>query len=177
MASCAGLTLPSANAHRLLVPTGASAAPDSAALADAISRFQELVLLRNRARPHFGELLNPSRQAIGTNPLCGDRLTVELVVVGDRIVQSAFYGEMSAISVAAAEILCTQIENLSLADAEARLRAAQSMLAGRQDLAAGDEFQCFTVVRRYPTRLKTATLPVATLLAAVRGDSAPVSTE
>ena len=129
MASCAGLTLPSANAHRLLVPTGA---PDSA---------------------------------------------VELVVVGDRIEQSAFYGEMSAISIAAAEILCTQIENLSLADAEARLRAAQSMLAGRQDLAAGDEFQCFTVVRRYPNRLKTATLPVATLLAAVRGDSAPVSTE
>ena len=157
--------------------SGAPPASESAALADALARFQELVLLRNRARPHFGELLNPSRQAIGTNPLCGDRLTVELVVVGDQIVQSAFSGEMSAISIAAAEILCAQIENLSLTDAEARLRAAQRMLAGRQDLPAGDEFQCFTVVRRYPSRLKTATLPVATLLAAVRGDLAPVSTE
>jgi len=33
------------------------------------------------------------------------------------------------------------------------------------------------VVRRYPSRLKTATLPVATLLAAVLGDSTQVTTE
>ena len=94
-----------------------------------------------------------------------------------KITQSGFSGEMSAISIAAAEILCAQIENLSLRDAEHRLRAAQAMLAGQQDLAKSDEFQCFAVVRRYPSRLKTATLPVATLLAAVRGDSAQVSTE
>ena len=153
----------------------ASAAPDIAT--DALAQFQALVLLRNRARPHFGKMPKPSHHAVGANPLCGDHLTVELVVVDAKITQSGFYGEMSAISIAAAEILCAQIENLSLRDAEHRLRAAQSMLAGQQDLAESDEFQCFAVVRRYPSRLKTATLPVATLLAAIRGDSAQVSTE
>lgn len=153
----------------------ASVAPDFAA--DALAQFQALVLLRNRTRLHFGKLLNPSHHAIGANPLCGDQLTVELVVVDANIVQSGFYGEMSAISIAAAEILCAQIENLSLRDAELRLRAAQAMLAGQLELATSDEFQCFSVVRRYPSRLKTATLPVATLLAAVCGDSAQVSTE
>lgn len=149
--------------------------PDFAA--DALAQFQALVLLRNRARPHFGKLPNPSHHAVGANPLCGDHLTVELVVVDANIVQSGFYGELSAISIAAAEILCAQIENLSLRDAEVRLRAAQAMLAGQLELAAPDEFQCFAVVRRYPSRLKTATLPVATLLAAVQGDSTQVSTE
>jgi nitrogen fixation NifU-like protein len=154
---------------------GASAAPDPAA--DALAQFQALVLLRNRARPHFGKLPNPSHYAVGANPLCGDHLIAELVVVDAKIKQCSFYGEMSAISVAAAEILCAQIENLSLCDAEHRLRAAQAMLAGQQDLVESDEFHCFAVVRRYPSRLKTATLPVATLLAAIRGDSAQVSTE
>ena len=150
-------------------------APDLAAL--ALAQFQVLVLLRNRTRTHFGKLQNPSVHAVGANPLCGDQLTVELVVVDAKITQSGFYGELSAISIAAAEILCAQIENLSLRDAEVRLRAAQAMLAGQLELAATDEFQCFAVVRRYPSRLKTATLPVATLLAAVRGDSTQVSTE
>ena len=152
-----------------------SVAPDLAA--DALAQFQALVLLRNRARPHFGRLLNPSHHAFGANPLCGDQLIVELVVADAKISQCSFYGEMSAISIAAAEILCAQIENLSLSNAEHRLCAAQAMLAGQLELAASDEFQCFAVVRRYPSRLKTATLPVATLLAAVRGDSAQVSTE
>ena len=152
-------------------------ATDFSASAVALAQFQETVLQHNRTRLHFGKLINPSHQAKGANPLCGDQLNVELAVVDGRIIQSRFYGEMSAITVAAAEILSAQIENLSLLEAERRLVAAQSMLAGRQDLVITDEFQCFAVARRYPNRLKTATLPVATLLAAVRGDSTLVSTE
>ncbi len=145
--------------------------------ADALAHFQAVVLHNNRTRRHFGKLSDASHRAIGANPLCGDQLTVELQLVDCTIIQCGFHGEMSAISIAAAEILCTQIEGLSLHEAELILRDAQSMLGGRLDLPSTDEFHCFAVVRRYPSRLKTATLPVATLLAAVLGDSTQVSTE
>ena len=144
---------------------------------DALAHFQTVVLHHNRTRRHFGKLSNASHQAIGANPLCGDQLTAELQVVDGGIIQCGFHGEMSAISIAAAQILCGQIEGLSLHQAELILRDAQSMLGGRLDLPSTDEFHCFAVVRRYPSRLKTATLPVATLLAAVLGDSTQVSTE
>ncbi len=155
----------------------ATKSDSDAAFADALAEFQAAVLRRNRARLHFGSLATANRHAIGANPLCGDQLTVELEVMDDNIVQCRFQGEMSAISIAAAEILCAQIEGLSLAQAELILLGAQAMLAGRKDLAITDEFQCFAVVRRYPSRLKTATLPVATLLAAVLGNATQVSTE
>ncbi len=148
-----------------------------AAVADASAEFQAAVLRHNRARLHFGELATANRRVNGANPLCGDQLTVELEVTDENIVQCRFHGEMSAISIAAAEILCARIERLSLAKAELILLDAQAMLAGRKDLAITDEFQCFAVVRRYPSRLKTATLPVATLLAAVLGNATQVSTE
>jgi len=147
------------------------------AVADALAQFQATVLQRNRSRLHFGKLPSANRRADGANPLCGDQLSVELEVFDGQILQSRFHGEMSAISIAAAEILCTQIEHLSLPQAEQVLREAQAMLAGRLDLASANEFHCFEAVRRYPSRLKTATLPVATLLAAVLGNATRVSTE
>ena len=52
-----------------------------------------------------------------------------------------------------------------------------SMNAGAGAGIVAAEAGCFAVVRRYPSRMKTATLPVATLLAAVLGDSSQVSTE
>ena len=152
------------------------AGPEKAA-AQALAQFQALVLQHNRTRRHFGKLANANHQAIGANPLCGDHLTVELHIEANTIIQCGFHGDMSAISIAAAEILCAQITRLSLPHAEIALRAAQAMLAGQIDLANTDEFHCFAVVRRYPSRLKTATLPVATLLAAVLGDASQVSTE
>ncbi len=150
--------------------------PDAVA-ADALAQFQAAVLQRNRTRLYFGRLANATQLAVGANPLCGDQLIVELEVINNHIVQCGFHGEMSAISIAAAEILCMQIKDVSLHEAELILQRAQAMLAGQLDLASVDEFHCFAVVRRYPSRLKTATLPVATLLAAVRGDLTQVSTE
>ena len=160
----------------MLSASTSAAEPDLAA-ADALAHFQAVVLQNNRTRRHFGKLSDASHRAIGANPLCGDQLTVELHVVDGNIIQCGFHGEMSAISIAAAQILCTQIEGLSLHKAELILRSAQAMLTGSLDLSSTDEFYCFAVVRRYPSRLKTATLPVATLLAAVLGDSTQVSTE
>ena len=154
----------------------ADADPEKAA-AHALAQFQALVLQYNRTRRHFGELASASHRAIGANPLCGDQLTVELNVVGEIIIQCGFHGEMSALSIAAAEILCAQIQHQNLDKAELILRSAKMMLAGHLELASTDEFHGFAVVRRYPSRLKTATLPVATLLAAVLGDVSQVSTE
>jgi nitrogen fixation protein NifU and related proteins len=148
--------------------------------ADALAKFQAMVLAHNRCRPHFGELVSASHRAQGANPLCGDEFLAALYVLDDRIIQARFHGEMSAISIALGEMLCSKIESLSLAEGEGLLRSTLAMLAGvvaGTDVSFDPEFQCFQVLSRYPSRLKTATLPAATLLAALLGDVAQVCTE
>ncbi len=149
---------------------------------DPLAQFQAVVLAQNRKRQRFGELAFASHRAHGANPLCGDSFKVALNVVDGSIVHARFHGEMSAISIAAGEILCALIESLSLVAGERLLRDALALLLDTAETAfdnalPGNEFQCFAILRLYPNRLKTATLPAATLLAAVLGDLGQVCTE
>lgn len=60
---------------------------------------------------HKGHLPNPTCSHSDRNPICGDQVTVELLVDQQNRVQEAYFdGEGCAISQAAASILCREIE-------------------------------------------------------------------
>ena len=77
-------------------------------------------ILEHYRRPrNRGSLAAPDRSHEGVNPLCGDRIRIELQLEGDRVVAARFRGDACAISVAAASLLTERVHGLSLADAEA----------------------------------------------------------
>ena len=55
--------------------------------------YQELVLEHKRAPRNFGHLLAPTHQARGTNPSCGDDLSVELNIADGRLADIRFHGQ------------------------------------------------------------------------------------
>jgi nitrogen fixation protein NifU and related proteins len=181
--SDAGVSLaPPSDAGVSLAPpsdAGVSLAPPSDA--GALAAFQTLVLARNRERLYLGAPAQFQRHAHGANALCGDAIEVFLTLQGEQIQQARYQGEMSAISFAAAEILCAALEGQALVAAERILQACLQLFRTPEALFLPDnipsEFAAFAIVRRYPNRQKTATLPIATLLAAVAGDLGVVSTE
>jgi nitrogen fixation protein NifU and related proteins len=143
----------------------------------SLADFQALVLARNRVRGFFGECLpadlRVTHRARGANPLCGDRL--EVIVHIDQtgfIVGARFFGEMSAITAAAADILCERLERQGHSEALTLLGHAQMLLSSSamQPHTLGD-FAAFAVLRDYPARLKTALLPIASFQAALRGEA------
>jgi nitrogen fixation NifU-like protein len=67
-------------------------------MSDLRELYQEVILDHNKRPRNFGTLDHPSRTARGHNPLCGDRLTLQLAIEGDRIAQVAFEGSGCAIS-------------------------------------------------------------------------------
>ena len=74
--------------------------------------YRELILDHARSPRHFGRLQNATHSAQGINPLCGDKLTLQLCIGADGVIQaSAFEGSGCAISVASASILvrCTMV--------------------------------------------------------------------
>jgi nitrogen fixation NifU-like protein len=101
-----------------------------------------------------GPLAAPDAAHEGTNPLCGDRIRIELKVISGRIAAARFGGEACKVSIAAASILTGMLEGLVVADAAA---LAREKLLG----ALGTELR--------PSRVGCALLPLDVLRGALGG--------
>ena len=89
--------------------------------------YQEHILDHFECPYHKGRLPGCSLQAEDRNPLCGDRVLLQLRLDdGGRIAEAWFDGKGCAISQAAASMLCEEIEGKTLDDV--RAMQAQEML-------------------------------------------------
>ena len=143
--------------------------------------YQEVILDHNRKPRNFRRLGAPTAAAEGYNPLCGDRISVELEVEGDTLRDIAFQGSGCAISKASASMMTAALKGKTVGEAavaveqframltEERSSTDASALPGRLAVLAG--------VREFPIRIKCATLPWHTLRAALQGQGEPVTTE
>jgi nitrogen fixation NifU-like protein len=72
-------------------------------------------ILEHYRRPHnFGPLDQPSVTREGANPLCGDRITLQLAVKDGVVQEVGFTGRGCAISQASASLLTDEIKGKSL---------------------------------------------------------------
>jgi len=74
-------------------------------------------ILEHYRRPHnFGVLETPTASYEGSNPLCGDRITLMLGIRDGVVAEVAFSGRGCAISQASASLLTDEIKGKSVAD-------------------------------------------------------------
>ncbi len=133
------------------------------------------VILDHSKKPrNFGKLAHPSHQADGRNPICGDEISVFLQTEGEAFSAFAFSGQGCAISKASASLMTEDLRNRP--PEQARERANEILQVLGQDME-GDPFERYgelgalTAVRRYPARLKCATLAWHTFLVALAGET------
>ena len=82
--------------------------------------YDELILDHYESPYHRGQLESPSCTHTERNPLCGDRVQLQLQIDSQQRIEQAFFdGEGCAISQAAASILCEHIEGKTLEEIEA----------------------------------------------------------
>jgi nitrogen fixation NifU-like protein len=149
---------------------------------DLTELYQELILDHNRAPHNRGRLDRATHHAEGFNPLCGDRIFVSLNVDENNIVRDVrFDGKGCAISTASGSMMTDAVKGRPLNEVQAIFREFQRLLtedSGRDD--AGEslgKLAAFAGVRKYPVRVKCATLAWHTLHAALENQSKVVSTE
>ncbi|MFV1995859.1 MAG: Fe-S cluster assembly sulfur transfer protein SufU [Verrucomicrobiales bacterium] len=134
--------------------------------------YQDIILEHNRNPRNEGELDPFSGSAEGFNPLCGDKVTVYVREGEGGVDEIAFVGEGCAISRASASIMTKAIKGLSVEDARARIRSVHELLTGEQepeaDLTVLGDLAALVGVRRFPARVKCATMAWHTLEAALR---------
>jgi len=119
------------------------------------------------------------REALGFNPLCGDKLSVFLSMDGDTIREASFEGTGCAISVASASMMTDALCGQPESEARNFISAVLTMLADGKppEHASLADIQALSGVRNYPSRIKCAALAWTTAEAALDGGSTTVSTE
>jgi len=149
--------------------------------ADLSDLYQQIIVEHNRAPRNFKQLAHPTRRAEGANPLCGDQISLEVELDGDRIADVGFQGSGCAISQASASLLTGAVQGKTKAEAEALFREVHAMLTSGPgvpvDTAKLGKVAALGGVRQFPVRVKCASLPWHTLRAALAAAAEPVSTE
>jgi nitrogen fixation NifU-like protein len=151
-------------------------------MSDLLDLYQEVILDHNKRPRNFGELAGCDHRAEGHNPLCGDRLTVDLVLDAGRIADLRFRGQGCAISTASASLMTEAVKGKTVAEADLLFEGFHEMLTGDPSVPAEatgalGKLAVFSGVREFPIRVKCATLPWHTLRAALRTSADPVTTE
>jgi nitrogen fixation NifU-like protein len=118
--------------------------------------YRELILEHARQPHNFGTLAAPDMSHEEHNPLCGDRVRIELQIVDDVIVDVRFSGRGCAISQASASLLTDELRGMHVTAARALTKDDVLDLIG-------------IPLDRNPVRIKCALLPLKTLKAGLYG--------
>lgn len=141
--------------------------------------YQEIILDHNKRPRHYGVLADATHQAEGYNPLCGDKIEVYLNVVDDRIESVQFESASCAICKASASMMTEALTGQTLSAAQSISEQVSHLLSvdgAIPELDQQGEIAALAGVRKFPARVKCASLPWHTYQAALRGE-AKVATE
>ena len=128
------------------------------------SLYREVILDHYRSAAHRGALEKPDLEAQGYNPLCGDEITLQLTMDGDRIRAARFTAAGCSISQASASMMSALLEGKTIAEAEALSEAFKAMMHGQPiDEEKMGDLIALEGVRHFPVRVKCALLPFETL--------------
>ena len=142
--------------------------------------YQDLIIDHTRSPRNFGVVENPTFQAEGHNPLCGDQIKVFLKVDENNVIQSVhFVGSGCSISTASASLMTEILKGKTLPEADALFFQFHMLLTqdSAVDMDALGKLAVFSGVKAYPSRVKCATLAWHTMQAALHGNAKTISTE
>ena len=118
-----------------------------------LNLYQEALMDHYRHPRNRGQLARPDFKSGQFNPSCGDKVSFQGSIEGQKLTNLAFEGSGCVISLATASILTEQVKNRSLADI---LNLDKDFILGMIGIDLG------------PTRLKCALLPLEALKTGIK---------
>ena len=140
-------------------------------MSDLRDLYQETILDHGK-RPRNNRFpAGANREAVGHNPLCGDRLTLKVELDGDVVRDIGFEGSGCAISTAAASTMTEAVKGKTRAEVDSIFHAFHDLVTGRAVTRSDDlgKLVAFAGVSEFPMRVKCATLAWHTLESALTG--------
>ena len=147
--------------------------------------YQELILDHGKNPRNLGKFENFNKDAKGHNPLCGDKVHVYLKLnENKKISDIKFEGHGCAISMASASIMTELMKDKEEAEVKELIDDFLKMIKDSPELKSkiisdDDKIKLMSLsgVKKYPMRVKCATLPWHTLVSAMTNKLEEVNTE
>jgi nitrogen fixation NifU-like protein len=137
--------------------------------------YNDVVLDHIKNARNYRVIESADRSAEGVNALCGDALSVYLLLEGDVIRDASFQCSCCGISMASASVMTEAVKGGTIADARAMYQSFVQLLTATDELTTQvdlGEVAVLATVRAFPGRRNCATLAWDTLMAAVEGGGA-----
>src|SRR5205085_3761154 len=145
---------------------------------DLTDLYQQVILDHSKSPRNFHKMEAANRTAQGHNPLCGDNITLYLLMEGEIVKDISFQGSGCAISKASASILTTALKGKKKTEVKALFdKVHQMVTSGGPNGEDLGKLAVFKGVHKFPARVKCAILPWHAVMAAMEGRSEPVTTE
>jgi nitrogen fixation NifU-like protein len=142
--------------------------------------YREVILDHYRSPRNRGHLESPDAKAEGVNPLCGDELNVELNFSDGVVSDVAVEGQGCSISQSSASMMTEAIKGKTRDEIDQLVKRFRTMMSldesddsgldpERPGAVLGD-LEALQGVRKYPVRIKCASLGWNTLMEALEED-------
>ena len=147
--------------------------------------YQEIILEHGKNPRNLGKTENFNKDAKGHNPLCGDKVHVYLKLDEDKKVQDiSFEGQGCAISMASASIMTDLVKGKEENEVKEIVKDFLEMIKEKDKLNnkileenEKTKLMCLSGVKKYPMRVKCATLSWHTLTSAINNKKEEINTE
>lgn len=129
--------------------------------------YNELIMEHSMNSYNKKKLKDVSYEEIGHNPNCGDEITLEVKLDGDKIEDMAFSGHGCAISQASTSIMIDTLKGKNVKEAKDIIKTFIGMIKreneSKEDLENLEDAIAFKNIANMPARVKCALLAWHTL--------------
>ena len=129
--------------------------------------YNELIMEHSMNSYNKRKLKNANYEEIGHNPNCGDEITLEVKLDGDKIEDMAFSGHGCAISQASTSIMIDTLKGKNVKEAKDIIETFIGMIKreneSEEDLEKLEDAIAFKNIANMPARVKCALLAWHTL--------------
>jgi|TARA_B100000953_G_scaffold103629_1_gene84958 nitrogen fixation NifU-like protein len=147
--------------------------------------YQEIILEHGKNPRNLRKSENFNKEAKGYNPLCGDKVHVYLKLdENKKILDISFEGSGCAISMASASIMTDIVKKKEEKETKNLIKDFLDMIKEKQELSTKSlsedditKLMSLSGVKKYPMRVKCATLAWHTLTSAITNSQEEINTE
>jgi nitrogen fixation NifU-like protein len=127
--------------------------------------YREVILDHHRHPRNQGKLEDPTAHSEGYNPLCGDRVEIDVKISDGRVMADCrFRGEGCSICMASASMMTEELIGKPVEEVSKMIAGFRALMKGEEcPLAVEGDLESLVGVRNFPVRIKCALLPWTTL--------------
>ncbi len=133
--------------------------------------YKEIILEYSQNLRHFGELDTANIHEEGVNRSCGDEVCLHMELSDNELKKIRFTGHGCSICMASTEMMCNYVENKSIGEIKKLIHNFKEMILSKDEINLPEEYEeleSLKGVRKFPIRVKCATLSWNTLEQALR---------